>query len=219
MWKVTSVVVSAIAAGHAYSATFEGIPTETTSGELCPADTACNDNRECAFGTLATYDIVRNAVFEVTGYSAGCIGRCSCTPSASSRVGALLAQAESDPAIYNNNSICSNAVIIAGMNFITANYPCDGVFAEAQVPLFRLCGTTPQGAKCAGRCTSQYEISVPLPACRQREGPRVAANVVVGLMVCLLALLWAKVPGSIDSLLAVRPTPPRPRAGVSTLFK
>lgn len=198
------VVIIGVVVSHGYTATFEGGTGGAGTGQCLPSG-ACESNRECTFGTLSTYAVVRDAVFEATGYPLTCIDACSCTPSPTSRVSTLLSRASSDPTIYNNNSVCSNGVLMAGMRYITANYACDRVFSEAQVPLFQLCGTTPSGSPCAGRCTSQYEISVPLPACKQRAGPQFDANFVVGLMVCTLGVLWARTPGSLDVVFGAMP--------------
>jgi len=194
MWLI---VVASIA--HTNTASFGQEPTS----EECPPSKACIDSRVCTFGDVATYNVVRRQLFEATGYPLACIDACQCNPNPSNRIASLLSKAAGDPTVYNNNSACSNQVLMSAMDYITANLPCEAVFAEAQVPLFKLCGTQ-NGVPCRGKCTQQYQIDTPLGACYQRTGATNFINFVTAAMVVALGVLWVYIPGSTYTVLKKR---------------
>jgi hypothetical protein len=168
----------------------------TAGAEDCAPTPACQKHRECTFGTVDTYEVVRNALFSATGRSLACADACECIPTASNRVQSLRDEAAADPALYANNTVCNNPKLHAAMVYITGGYACETVFAEAQVPLFQLCGIMNggNGEPCQNKCNFQYEIDVPVPPCQQRAGPQATANYVVTGLMTALAILWMWVP-------------------------
>jgi hypothetical protein len=195
---VLLLLVPPIRAGHSY---ISNIASANPAAE-CGATPACISHRECTFGTTKTYDVVRQTLFEATGYSLACINQCNCTRNPVNPVQTMTDRAVADPTLWSNNVICNNAAIHAAMIYITANFECESVFAEAQVPLFGLCGYI-NDSPCRGHCSTQFDINTALPACETRKG---VDNVEWGTII-VLSILGLIIWTSADTnYIAITPT-------------
>lgn len=173
---------------HSFSSSSIGYtPNEVTA---CIATPACTRNRICTFGTEANYVLARNTLFAATGRSLSCADQCTCSANPRNLVATKLAAAVVDPAIYANNSLCSNQILKAAMYFQTGGYACETVFREAQTNLIRLCGMQ-NGRPCNGKCTDWYKIDRPPPPCEERQGVDDVSLLVGGLILFLGVTLWA----------------------------
>jgi hypothetical protein len=148
------------------------------AAEVCTPTEVCNSNRICTFGTTDTYDVVRRHLFRISGYPLSCINDCTCpTRNPVNEVQTMLEAAHKNNSLYSNNAICSNPTTHSAMIYKTESYPCERLFAEAQVDLFRLCGTQ-AGIPCMNRCTEQYQIDTPPRPCDLREDTSTTTNFV-----------------------------------------
>lgn len=164
------------------------------SSELCIPSPAVVSSRLCDFGTTKTWDVVAAAMFEASGYSvAGCRDQCSCIPSPHSPIGRLLTAAALDPTIYNNNTVCDNPVLRRGGQYITAGYAANNVFAAAQVPYWRLCGTI-NGQPCRGQCYTRLDVDTPMPACDYRTGPTPTITFVTCVLFTIVVINFGHIP-------------------------
>lgn len=165
-----------------------------TAAELCVPSPAVVSSRLCDFGTIETWDVISAAMLEASGYSvAGCRDQCSCTPSPHSQTQRLLAAAALDPTIYNNNTVCSNPVLRRGGQYITAGYAANNIFAAAQVPYWRLCGTV-NGQPCRGQCYSRLDVDTPMPACDYRTGPTPTITFVTCGLYMAVGIIFSHIP-------------------------
>lgn len=158
----------------------------------CDADTSCNANRVCTFGSLETYDYVRRTLFDATGYPASCINLCNCPiKNPINPVQRMLSNAQQHPSLYANNSICSNSVLHAAMIYHTQNRDCEALFTEAQTPMFELCGTQ-NGIPCMGQCTEQFQIDTPRRPCDvyNESSPMTRYVTMAGIFITSVLILW-----------------------------
>jgi hypothetical protein len=162
-------------------------------GSLCPTTTATNANRMCTFGTLQNFAVVRNTLFKAAGYPISrCEDQCSCIQNKHNQIARMLTLAESDPSLYSNNSLCENQILTAGRNFITAGFPADGVCAQAQIALFKLCGTQ-NGVSCMGKCNSRIQVDTPKRPC---DSKHTTSHLVPAVLIVTVMGLYDIIPGS-----------------------
>jgi hypothetical protein len=114
---------------------------------LLLAQAACNN---------IPYPSTYLTLYAATGFAPTCIDPAvSCTQNPNNKVANLLTDALTDPAIYNNNAVCNDPLLIAAMLYIPT--PQEVTFATAQIGLFKLCGTQ-NGAPCMAQCTTREQI-------------------------------------------------------------
>lgn len=176
------------ALGHNYGAASINPAPGVTFGQCAP-DSACEENRKCAFGTIDNYEIARSDLFRVTGYSENCIDQCVCTPSSVNDVSDALHLAQSTNH-WDNISLCENEAIKQALFFHTSGYLCESVFRLAQAQLIRLCGRR-NGVSCQGLCTEQYQIDTPIPLCEQKKDIEDGVLYAILGYVLLGCILWS----------------------------
>lgn len=177
----------AVVNAHSFGSSSIGYaPNQVTA---CAPTDRCIGNRVCTFGTVANYNLARNAIFAATGRSQSCIDQCTCNANPRNPVAVKIEQAVVDPILYANNSLCTNQILKAAMYFQTAGYACDTVFREAQSDLIRLCGVQ-NGRPCNGKCTEWYQIDRPAPPCEERVGVDDTSWFLIILYILLTGMLW-----------------------------
>lgn len=152
----------------------------------------CQETRLCAFQSIELFQQAQRVAFDVTGFSPACGNLSVCTPSQSSTVARLLAEAAANASVYGNNRVCRNPMAMEIMTFDTLDLPCDGVTRMAQTLLIRLCGTL-NGRSCNGQCTSLDQTSPRAALCHQTTDAG-TKGVTVGILFVVQVALWAMSP-------------------------
>lgn len=161
---------------------------KTYGQELCSPDTTCNDNRVCEFGSLESYDVVRDYVFAVSGCSTSCINECTCVCNTSGIVFDELNQLPYPP-YCSRSEICNNALVQRAMNYDTGGYACEAVFAIAMRSIYQLCAQIDN--TCAdGACSNPLCSSSKAPVCEQATGVPLEIQLLIVLYVIASLAAW-----------------------------
>jgi hypothetical protein len=159
----------------------------TTAGQTtCPADPTCNTHRECEFGSLAAYDLVRRVVFNASGCSEQCVNQCECT---CGPAGAVYDEIEAGAYCTRSHGICSNSIIQRAMNYNAPGYTCEATFIIAMAPIYTLCATI-KGVCANGVCNASYCADTVAPICEQSVGVPSSIQFAMAVYIVTLFFVW-----------------------------